>query len=50
MQPSFVMSVPPMGALNMRFLNVVLPRVMGLQRFGYLRRIGSPVCIDLILL
>ena len=32
MQPSFVMSVPPMGALNMRLRNVTFPMVMGLHR------------------
>lgn len=35
MQPSLVMSVPPMGAENMRLRNVVRPMVMGVLRCGY---------------
>ena len=40
MQPSPVMSVPPMGVENMRLRKVTRPRVMGLQRFGsFFRRV-----------
>ena len=35
MQPSFAISVPPMGAENMRLRKVVRPNVIGEQRCGY---------------
>ena len=42
MQPSLVMSVPPIGAENIRLRKVVRPTVMGLQRFGYFLSIVTP--------
>ena len=43
---SAVMSVPPMGAENMRLRNTTRPRVMGAQRWGYFRAIFHYLPVD----
>jgi hypothetical protein len=42
MHPFSVISVPPIGDENMRFLKVTLPSVIGLERCGYFLSMTIP--------